>query len=249
MVRQKIRIGTSGWHYSHWKGPYYPKDLGADTFLEYYCRDFTTVEVNNTFYRLPSASTVSNWRDSTPKNFLFSVKMSRYVTHTKRLKAPKTSLRKFFSRIDHFEEKLGIILIQLPPNWKVNVDRLASFLDALPQSYRYTFEFRDESWLCEKVLTLLKEHGCALCLYEIAGKHTEEILTTDFTYIRLHGPGKAYQGSYSTRTLEKWAKNIQKWRRGGKEVFCYFDNDEKGFAPKNAMKLRDLLKNQQKRRR
>ena len=240
-MTQKVRIGTSGWHYNHWRGPYYPKDLSTTEFLEYYSRDFTTVEINNTFYRLPTAATVSNWRDSVPKDFLFSVKMSRYITHNKRLKAPKTSLSKFFSRIDHFQEKLGVILIQLPPNWQVNLERLEHFLEALPESYRYAFEFRDESWLCPEVFALLKEHGNALCLYDLAGVHTREILTTNFTYIRLHGPGKAYQGSYSSQTLKKWANMMQNWKRQRKAVFCYFDNDEKGYAPLNALTLRQKL--------
>lgn len=236
-VKSKINIGTSGWHYLHWKGPYYPDDLSPLKFLEYYMEDFSTVEINNTFYKLPKASTLKNWKKAVPKNFVFSVKMSRYITHTKKLKDPKTPLRKFFSRIKHLKGNLGIILIQLPPHWSLNFERLNSFVKALPKGYRFAFEFRQESWLCDEVFALLKKHGHAFCIYEFDRMKTDKIITAKFVYIRLHGPKGAYQGKYSSRALSTWAKDIKRWRRQGKEIFCYFDNDEKGYAPQNALTL------------
>jgi len=240
-MRAKVHIGTSGWHYLHWKGSYYPEKLSPKRFLETYAKDFHTVEINSTFYKLPEISTLKNWKQSVPGDFLFSVKMSRYITHTKRLNNPTNSLKKFFNRIQQLKGNLGVILIQLPPNWSVNIERLAAFFKVLPKGYRYAFEFRDESWLCDEVFALLKRHNSALCFYEFGEQKTENVLTADFVYIRLHGPKKAYQGSYSNQALGRWAKNIQEWRRKKKEVFCYFDNDEKGYAPKNALSLHKKL--------
>jgi len=233
----KIHIGTSGWHYSHWKGPYYPKDLSTKDFLAHYAKEFSTVEINNTFYRLPEVATLQNWQALVPKNFLFSVKASRYITHVKKLKDPKASLRKFFTRIQHIKEQVGVILFQLPPKWSLNLPRLEEFLKALPKGYRFAFEFRDPSWLCDEVYALLKKGKHALCLYEFAGEKTPLIVTAKFVYVRLHGPKRAYQGSYSPKALDKWAKQFLEWAKKGIHVFCYFDNDEKGYAPKNALKL------------
>lgn len=241
MGKGKIYIGTSGWHYTHWKGPYYPKDLAAKDFLSFYIEEFETVEINNTFYKLPELSTIKTWKSSVPKPFLFSVKASRYITHVKRLKDPKQTLKNFFDRIKHLKPKIGVILIQLPPKWGLNLDRFEAFLKALPKGYRFAFELRDESWLCDPVYQLLRKHNCALCLYEIAGKKPPKILTANFVYVRLHGPKSAYQGSYSSKQLDKWAKDFLTWRKQGLDVFCYFDNDEKGYAPKNALSLLETL--------
>lgn len=235
--KAKIHIGTSGWHYMHWKGPYYPQGLSAKDFLPQYAEDFSTVEINNTFYKLPEITTLKHWQDSVPKEFIFSVKASRYITHVKKLKDPKSSLKRFFSRIAHLKKNLGVILIQLPPKWPLNLERFKAFLQALPKGYRYAFEFRETSWLCEEVYALLKKRGHALCLYELEGEKTPRLVTAKFAYIRLHGPKGAYQGSYSARSLDKWAQQFLEWSKKGIEVFCYFDNDEKGYAPKNAQTL------------
>lgn len=240
-INKKIHIGTSGWHYIHWKGYYYPEDLSPKEFLHYYIQDFPTVEINNTFYKLPQIKILKKWKNDVPQNFIFSVKASRYITHIKRLKAPKSSLRKFLNRIKYLEEKLGVILFQLPPKWSLNIERLTAFLGALPKKYRYAFEFRDPSWLCEPVYELLREHNCALCIYEIDRQSTPFIATADFVYIRLHGPKGAYQGNYSKHSLRSWAKEIRRFVGQNKEIFCYFDNDEKGYAAKNAAALAQLL--------
>lgn len=210
--------------------------------MQYYAQDFDTVEINNTFYKLPTIKTIQRWKEEVPKDFIFSVKMSRYITHSKRLKNPRKSLDKFFNRIKYLKGKMGPILIQLPPHWSLNFERLESFMKDLPRGYRYAFEFREESWLCEDVFRLLKKHNHALCLYDLEGMETEKILTADFVYIRLHGPKKAYRGSYSSRKLAEWAKDLKKWKR--KKIFCYFDNDEKGYAPQNALTLMKKLNQQ-----
>ncbi len=236
-AKARVKIGTSGWHYLHWKGPYYPKKLPAKKILETYSQEFETVEINNTFYKLPEITTLKNWKSTVPKNFLFSIKASRYITHVKKLKDPKNSLKKFFQRIQTLKPKIGVILFQFPPKWSLNLERFEDFLKVLPKRYRYAFEFRDESWLCEEIYALLEKRHHALCLYEIGGKKTPKRVTADFVYIRLHGPKGAYQGNYSGQTLESWAKTFRSYKRKGLDVFCYFDNDEKGYAPLNALTL------------
>jgi uncharacterized protein YecE (DUF72 family) len=160
----------------------------------------------------------------------------------KKLKEPKEGLSNFFGAAEILKAKLGPVLFQLQPRWRVNVERLAAFLDALPAKGRYTFEFRDESWLNDEVFDLLAEHGAALCIYDLEGRVSPEIVTADFVYVRLHGPDpKAYQGSYPPKLLRAWAKRCSGWMADRKEVFCYFDNDQKGYAVNNARSLRDLL--------
>jgi len=237
----KIRIGTSGWHYDHWRGPYYPEEMHAEDFLEYYCREFHTVEVNNTFYQLPEKKTLRGWTGTVPKDFLFSVKASRYITHMKKLKDPKESITRFFRRIEAFGSHLGPVLFQLPPRWKVNPEGLSEFMEQLPSGHRYTFEFRDQSWFDDRVYRLLSEHEAAWCIYHLAGRLAPKKVTTDFIYIRLHGPGGAYQGQYDDGTLPGWAGAISAWSRAGKDVYCYFDNDQKGYAAHDAGRLQRML--------
>jgi uncharacterized protein YecE (DUF72 family) len=238
-----IHIGTSGWHYDHWRGPFYPKDLGRKGFLEFYARHFHTVEINNSFYKLPTERALSTWRDGVPPGFIFAVKGSRFITHMKKLKDPERSLAPFLERAALLKDKLGPILFQLPPGWHVNRERLAAFLTALPETWRYTLELRDQSWINNQILDLLTKHKVAFCIYDLAGYLSPSEITADFVYIRLHGPGGPYQGRYPTQTLERWAGAIAAWSRQGREVFCYFDNDEAGFAAQNAWQLRNLLIN------
>lgn len=240
----KLHIGTSGWSYKHWKGNFYPQDLKAADQFEWYKKHFDTVELNNSFYHLPAALTFKNWKKNTPANFVFSVKASRFITHMKKLKVDKKSLRLFFSRAGKLGEKLGCVLFQLPPKWKVNVERFSEFLAALPKKYRYTFEFRDSTWYDEKLYALLEKYNAAFCIYELAGHFSPEKITADFIYIRLHGPGNKYQENYSDATLKLWAVKIDKWRRKGKDVYIYFDNDQFGYAAFNAIKLKQFCKNQ-----
>jgi len=236
-----IHIGTSGWHYGHWRGSFYPADLSADRFLSYYAGRFPTVEINNSFYQLPSESTLGKWRDAVPRGFVFAVKGSRFITHLKKLKDPARSLAPFLERVAVLGEKLGPILFQLPPRWGFNPARLAEFLAALPGAYRYTLEMRDRSWINDEALGLLARQGAAFCIYELAGYLSPLEVTADFVYIRLHGPGGPYQGQYADETLAGWARAIVAWSRKGREVFCYFDNDEAGYAAKDAGRLQKLV--------
>jgi uncharacterized protein YecE (DUF72 family) len=235
----KIHIGTSGWHYKHWIGAFYPPGLPASQMLAWYAQRFDTVEINNSFYRLPPETALCTWRKTVPANFCFAVKGSRFITHMKKLKDPVQALEKFFQRAELLGNKLGPILFQLPPNWPLDVDRLANFLEALPAVHRYSFEFRNPTWHVEPVYRLLEKHNAAFCTFELAGVTSPVRITATFAYLRLHGPGGKYQGSYDRRTLRQWARKIESWPV--EDTHVYFDNDERGFAARDAAELRQLL--------
>lgn len=238
----RMHIGTSGWTYPHWRGAFYPEDLRDDQRLRFYAARLTSVEINNSFYRLPEESTLVRWRDATPADFVFAAKASRYITHMKKLKDPQASADRFMERMDVLGDKLGPILFQLPPHWRLNTNRLARFLETLDSDRRFAFEFRDPSWFDDRVYALLERHNCALCIYELAGMRSPRELTADFVYVRLHGPREAYRGSYDTRALARWAAALSAWRSEGRDFFCYFDNDEAGYAVRDALRLVDMLK-------
>ncbi|MEJ2514288.1 MAG: DUF72 domain-containing protein [Gammaproteobacteria bacterium] len=237
-----IRIGTSGWSYDHWTGPFYPESLPGDRRLDFYAERFPTVEINNSFYRLPAEKTFKAWRGRVPGGFIFSVKASRYITHMKKLKDPSASLGKLMSRVRLLGHRLGPVLFQLPPSWKFDSGRLQDFLETLDgKPQRYAFEFRDRSWLNDRCYRMLADHGAALCVYHLAGFRSPRKLTADFTYVRLHGPGDAYQGRYDGRTLRGWAQVMSRWASDDVDVYCYFDNDEAGYAPSDALRLAAML--------
>jgi len=236
-----VHIGTSGWHYKHWLGPFYPKDLTPARMLRWYAQRFDTVEINNSFYRLPATAALETWCRETPRQFCFAVKASRYITHNLKLKNPEQADERFLSQIEILGKRLGPILFQLPPGWKLNLERLDDFLRGLPKTHRYTFEFRNPTWQVQEVYDTLQRHRAALCIHEIAGFRCPIEVTTDFTYVRLHGPGDKYQGDYSRRTLRTWAHRIEKWRTELAHTFMYFDNDQSGFAAKNALELKAML--------
>jgi uncharacterized protein YecE (DUF72 family) len=238
----RVMIGTSGWHYKHWIGTVYPKRLPVVEMLHWYHRKIDTVELNSTFYRLPLESSVATWRDSTPENFRFAVKASRFLTHMKKLIDPSAGLARFFARVDPLAHKLGPILFQLPPNFAVNVPRLSAFLATLPPAHRYAFEFRDQSWNQSEVLELLRKSKIAYCVFDLAGYQSPITITTDMAYVRLHGPAGKYAGSYGDPTIELWASRIAEWRRDVREIYVYFDNDEAGYAFHNALRLRELVR-------
>jgi uncharacterized protein YecE (DUF72 family) len=242
MKKGAVHIGTSGWAYKHWKGVFYPEGLPAAQEFGYYTSIFQTVELNNSFYHLPAAKTFSQWRKTSPEDFVFAVKASRYITHMKKLKPDRSSLNVFFRQAGKLKEKLGPVLFQLPPRWKMNTERLEMFLDALPRTHRYCFEFRDHSWYDESVYELLRNHNCAFCIYELAHHLSPLQVTADFVYIRLHGPGNKYQGKYNTATLKQWAARCRRWQKAGKDVYVYFDNDQAGYAAFNAETLAGLLR-------
>jgi uncharacterized protein YecE (DUF72 family) len=237
-----VRIGCSGWNYPHWRKVVYPKGLPPRRWLEYYAALFDTVEVNTTFYRLPSRSAVAGWVEQTPPDFVFSVKASRYLTHVKRLTDLASGVERFYERIEPLvrSPKLGPVLWQLPANFHRDDERLASALADLP-SGRHCFEFRHASWFVGEVYELLRGHGVAL----VIGDHPERPfqtyeLTTDWTFIRFHCGSRGRRGNYSESELQTWKRRIAAWR-ARVEVFAYFNNDWEGFAVRNALGLKARL--------
>ena len=240
----RVHIGTSGWHYDHWRGPFYPEKLPAAKMLDFYAGRFDTVELNNSFYRLPSVDSFENWRQTTPAGFCFAVKASRFLTHNKKLKDPENALQNFLPRAETLKNKLGPILFQLPPRWRVNVERLQEFLQELPRRHRYAFEFREPSWNTKAVYATLRQYNAAYCIFELDYFLSPLEITTDFAYLRLHGPGGKYQGCYSAQTLRQWAKRIAAWS-GLRDIYIYFDNDQGGYAARNALELKRLVAREQ----
>jgi uncharacterized protein YecE (DUF72 family) len=236
-----IRIGTCGWHYPHWRGVFYPEKLPTSRWLDYYAQHIDTVELNSTFYRLPLETGLDTWRESTPKNFRFAAKGSRFLTHMKKLKDPVPGIAKFFERVDRLERKLGPVVFQLPPFWEVNLERLDAFLEALPPRHKYAFELRNPTWHTPEVYRILRRHNAAFCIFEIAGFQSGLELTANWTYIRLHGPGGAYEGSYPDATLHQWADRIHAWQQDLRAVYLYFDNDQSGYAVQNALSLKKRI--------
>ncbi|HLJ45816.1 MAG TPA: DUF72 domain-containing protein [Bryobacteraceae bacterium] len=238
----EIRIGTSGWQYKHWRGPFYPKKTPAAQMFPFYVDHFDTVEVNNSFYRLPKPETFAAWRDAVPSDFRFAVKGSRFITHNKKLKDPEPALERLMPAVDTLKRKLGPVLFQLPPKWQVNLERFAAFLTALPSGHRYAFEFRNETWNTREVFDLLRKHKSAYCIFHLAGFQSPLEVTANFAYVRLHGPGGKYQGSYDDAALREWAARIRTWRRRLKAIYVYFDNDQAGYAAQDALRLRGMVK-------
>lgn len=242
-MHPKIHIGTSGWYYEHWNENFYPEDVKSNERLPYYAQHFKTVEINTTFYHLPKETTIDKWIKDVPKNFVFSVKASQYITHRKRLKDAKESTELFFQRIAPLGKHLGPILFQLSPSFKMNFERLETFIQHLPSKYQYVFEFRHSSWFVDDIYHILKRNKIGLCITDLGGKISPEEVTADFVYIRLHGPQHVYRGSYGPARLKTWLKKILNWEKEKKSVYCYFDNDEKGYAIQDAKTIQEFLHN------
>ncbi|MFL9846047.1 DUF72 domain-containing protein [Flavobacterium rhizosphaerae] len=238
----KIVIGTSGWSYKHWMGTFYPEGTKQKDRFAYYQSVFDTVELNAPFYHLPEKNTFEKWYHDVPDHFIYAIKASRYITHIKKLHDTADSLHKFLEHAAGLKDKLGVVLFQLPPRWGVNAGRLESFIKNIPKKIRCTFEFRDHSWYTEEVYTLLQKYNCAFCIYELGGHLSPVKVTADFVYIRLHGPGNKYQGNYSHESLKEWAQKCKNWAADGKDVYLYFDNDEKGYAAFNAKTIQQMVK-------
>jgi len=238
-----IRIGCSGWNYQHWRnGVFYPPRLPPRRWLDFYAQHFDTVEVNATFYRLPKEQAVANWVRESPPDFLFAVKMSRYVTHIKRLRDLPPSLELFYSRIRPLvgSPKLGPILWQLPGTFRRDDERLGEALGTLPPG-RHCFEFRHESWFVDEVYELLRRHGVALVIGDTPRRPFQaHELTADWTFIRFHHGTRGRNSNYSQRELEEWAQRIERWARSG-DVYAYFNNDWNGYAVRNGRLLRKRL--------
>ena len=237
-----VWIGCSGWDYADWRRRVYPQGLPPTRWLEHYARLFDTVEVNTTFYRLPRRESVARWVEQTPEDFVFAVKMSRYVTHIKRLADLEGRLARFYERIEPLVEspKLGPVLWQLPPTFRRDDERLASALELLPEG-RHCFEFREPSWYADEVYALLREHGVALVIPDSPKYPFRTLeLTADWTFLRFHHGSRGRRGNYSKSELEEWAQRIEAWRREV-DVYAYFNNDWEGFAVANGRWLRRRL--------
>ena len=234
-----IFIGTSGWNYDHWKGNFYPATCSKKSWLEYYTGQFNSVEVNATFYRHMKPATFDKWRNASPDGFVWAVKAHRFITHIKRLQQVTQSLDMFFESVKALKEKLGVILFQLPPTLIFDHAVFEAFCALLPKEYRYTIEARHHSWTGKDALAILEKYGIAWCISDTAGRYPYlETVTADFIYIRLHGNKALYASNYTEEELTLWAEKIRQWNR---DTYIYFDNDSMGYAPKNAMRLKELV--------
>ncbi len=234
-------IGTSGWHYDHWRHRFYPEEVVKARWLEFYAGHFTTVELNNSFYRLPSEAAFAAWCNSSPANFTFAVKVSRFITHIKRLKEAEEAVERFITRARILGEKLGPFLYQLPPNMHRDDERLESFLSALPRGMKHVFEFRHQSWLEERVFEILRKHSVGFCIFDMPDLSCPLVTTADFAYIRFHGSTGLYRSYYSDEELADWAERLTNLTANLKAVYIYFNNDAEAFAVRNAMTLRGYL--------
>jgi uncharacterized protein YecE (DUF72 family) len=251
LVRNReLRIGCSGWQYKHWRGNFYPPELAQSRWFAHYALTFDTVEINNSFYRLPEPETFAKWREQAPPHFLYAVKASRYLTHMKKLKDPEEPIARFFEHARPLADRLGPVLYQLPPNFGLNLERLEDFLEALTRvdvatglerGPYHAIEFRDPSWYDERVYDLLRRHGVALCLHDMEGSATGKLVVGPFIYVRFHHGTAKYGGRYPDERLAEWAGWLAARHVQGLDVFAYFNNDTGGHAPRDAVRLRAML--------
>jgi len=245
----KVFIGTSGYIYPHWEGIFYPGDWPKSKKLEYYSQHFDTVELNNTFYRLPGEKAFEGWRKRTPKNFIFAVKVSRFITHVKKLVDCSQAWKIFLKRALILKEKLGPFLFQLPPFLKADPKKLKDFLNSITQPLghsvtrplRFAFEFRNESWCKEEIYEILREKNCALVIADSPSWPKVYQVTADFVYLRMHGSKILFGSKYTKKELESLAERIKKWGKQNLEVYVYFNNDVRGYAIENARELKQLI--------
>lgn len=242
MSKPELRIGTSGYEYAHWQGRLYPDGLERGERLSWYARHFSTVELNTTFYGLPDRSAVERWRDSVPRGFRFALKLSRYGTHMKRLRDPHEWIERFEKAVSPLGPALGPVLVQLPPRWHRDPERLDAFLDAAPGRWRVSVEVRDPDWLHDTVYAVLREHRAALCIHDLLEDHPR-MVTADWVYLRFHGPdpSRKYTGSYTPQALSGAARRIRRHLGAGRDVYAYFNNDNDGHAVEDALDLKRYL--------
>ncbi len=240
-VTNKFIVGTSGWHYNHWRGRFYRSGLPKSKWLEFYAQYFRTVEINASFYRLPTEKAFANWRDTAPVGFVFAVKASRLITHYRRLINVEDALTTFLGRARILGDKLGPILYQLPPGFHRNDERLDSFLSLLPQDLQHAVEFRHPSWLVDPVFDTLRKHNVALCVISMPDFDCPVMATADFSYVRLHGSQRKYTSCYSDEELSQWAGRMRHLARDSGKVYAYFNNDAEAHAVHNALTLLQKL--------
>ena len=243
----RVFVGTSGYNYKHWSDDvFYPKNLPERKWLEHYGKTFNTVELNVTFYRLPKTETFEGWRMRTEPNFGFAVKGSQYITHVKKFKECEEPVKLFFERAGALKEKLEVVLWQLPPNLKLNLEKLEQFCSLLKnlvssKNARQSFEFRHQTWFCQEVYELLKNYNFSLCIAHSSRYPRDEVVTADFVYLRFHGGEVLYGSNYSDDELDSWASKAKKWLKSGKDIYAYFNNDAHGYAVKNALTFKNLI--------
>jgi uncharacterized protein YecE (DUF72 family) len=238
----KVFVGTSGWTYDGWRGPFYPMDIPKKDWLIWYASQFPSTEINGSFYRTPSLEAVRNWQKQTPKGFLFAWKASKFITHWKRLSAKsENSIELMETRLTALSPKVGPVLFQLPPQFQRNDQRLSAFLEMLPRRHSYAFEFRHKSWYDDGIFALLHKHNVSLCLSDHHDAPSPWEITAHHVYVRGHGPDGHYKDNYPDKTLRAWARDIRKWTRQRRTVFVYFDNDQKSAAPSDARRLIEIL--------
>jgi uncharacterized protein YecE (DUF72 family) len=241
--RGELRVGCSGWQYKDWRGIVYPEGLPQRRWFEHYQTLFDTVELNSTFYRLPAPSTVEKWAAAAAPNFVYAVKLGAFGSHRMKLRDAASWLPNHLDRTERLGDHLGPTLVQLPPRWKRNVDRLDEFLSVAPPTTRWAVELREPSWLHDDVFETLRRHSAALCVHDLLADHPF-LLTTGWTYVRFHGPDalrRPYHGSYGPARLQSWADRLGPVLDDGVDVFAYFNNDWYGHAVHDAADLRDRL--------
>ena len=230
-------VGTSGWHYGHWRDLFYPHGLPIRSWLSFYAERFSSVEVNGSFYRLPSELTMQSWREETPEGFVFALKASRQITHYRKLRDAGESIERFLGRARLLGEKLGPLLYQLPASMERDDARLQDFLAILPSDLAHVVEFRHASWLHEDVFRILRRYGVALCAVDSPSFNVPLVLTAPHAYVRFHGPSAMYAGLYSEDDLRHWAHDLRSLAGSAEAVYAYFNNDERGYAVVNALEL------------
>ena len=236
MTRGRVRVGCSGWVYRDWRGPVYPRELPQRLWFDEYARRFDTVELNATFYRLPTASAVERWAEQAPPGFCYAVKLGAFGSHRMKLRDAGRWLPNHLDRVCRLGSALGPTLVQLPPRWRRDADRLDEFLSVAPRSLRWAVEVRDPSWLHDDVFAVLERHHAALCLHDLA-EHHPWLTTTNWTYVRFHGPDartRKYVGRYGGQRLWRPAERIAEWADAGIDAWVYFNNDFHGAAPLDA---------------
>ncbi len=238
-MKTKFYIGTSGWHYGHWKNIFYPKSLKKANWLEFYSKFFNAVEINKTFYSTPGRNEINTWEKLSPKQFIFAIKMNKYITHIKKLKTDSDYLKAFLNIVKGLKNKRGPILIQLPPFLKFNYDRLLYFAKSLPKGFKYAIEFRNNGWFCEEVYKILKKYNICMCIHDYPNINCPKKITSNFAYIRFHGYKKLYGGIYPEKELITWKDFFKSSNL--KSIYVFFNNDEKAYAVKNALYLKEIL--------
>ncbi|MDP8993762.1 MAG: DUF72 domain-containing protein [Pseudomonadota bacterium] len=239
--RGEIRIGCSGWNYKHWRERFYPKGLPVARWFGFYAEHFDTVEINNSFYMLPKAATFDKWREQAPPGFRYAVKANRFLTQAKKLKDCGEPLERMMPLFRRLRGTLGPVLYQLPPRFRINLERLERFLELVPKDVVNVFEFREKSWYSAETFALLERHGASFCVHDMPGSASERVSVGPVAYLRFHGGEGKYWGRYSDEGLLSWTDWIVAEARGGRDVWCYFNNDIEAHAIHDALTLKAMV--------